>query len=248
MSYFLQISSDNMDGGGTTDSFTVSFSPPLYIPGNWQMSLESMSLWYSYYNISQDYNNQTFRYNNGTSWKDITITPGLYTIDDLNTYIQAQMKANGDSGTGTGGEDIFYISIEPNFNTFKLQINISNSYQVDLTVGNLYQLFGFDQIVVSSSQQGTKNVNITNGVDKLLVHIDCVVGSYVGSSASDVIYGFNVDGPPSSLLQIRPYRMIYLPISKSGYLYTMKFTITDQEGRRINLNGETVTYSIHLRK
>ena len=38
MSYFLQISSNNMSNGGTTDNFSVSFSPPLYIPGNWEIA------------------------------------------------------------------------------------------------------------------------------------------------------------------------------------------------------------------
>ena len=207
-----------------------------------------MSMWYSYYNISPDYNNQIFRYYNGTSWKNITITPGLYTIDNINAFVQAAMKSNGDSGLDGSNNDVFYISIAPNFNTFKLQIDISNGYQVDLSVGNLYQLFGFENIVVSSSQQGKNNVDITNGVNKLLVHIDCVVGSYVGSNASDVIYGFNADGAPSSLLQIRPYRMIYLPISKSGYLYSMQFSITDQSGRRVNLNGEEVSFSLALKR
>lgn len=247
MSYFMQISSDSMDAGGTTDAFTVSFNPPLYLPGNWQASLESMSLWYSFYNISSDYNNQTFRYYNGSSWKNIIITPGLYTIDDINTFIQAAMLINGDNGM-SGGSPVFYISLTPNYNTFKLLITVSNSYQVDLTVGNLYQIFGFSQIIVTTTQNGINNVNITNGVDKLLVHIDCIVGSYVGSNASDVIYGFNINSPPSSLVQIQPYRMVYLPLSKTGYLYNMKFSITDQEARRIDLNNETVTYSLHLKK
>ena len=247
MSYLLTLTSDDMRPGDTTDDFTILFSPPVPIAGNWEIALESLSLWYSWYNISSDYGNQTFRYNNGTAWKDITITPGLYTIDNINTFVQAQMLANGDNGTGPGG-NIFYITLTPDFNTFKLLITISNSYQVDLTVGNLYQLFGFDQIIVTTTQEGTNNVNITNGVNRILFHADCVVGSYKGPSASDVIYSFNADSAPSSLLQIKPNRPVYLPMNKSGYLFQVRLYVTDQLGRRVNLNGEELSTSMLLRR
>ena len=124
----------------------------------------------------------------------------------------------------------------------------AQGYQVDLTVGNIYQIFGFTQMIVSSSQEGINNVNITNGVNRILVHVDCVIGSYKSTSASDIIYSFNADGAPSSLLQIKPNRLLYLPIGKSGYLYKMNVYITDQQNRRVNLNGEEVSCALYLRR
>ena len=246
--YLLNLTSDDKQDGSTTDNFTISFQPPLNIPGNWEMALESLSIWYSWYNISSDYGNQSFKYYNGSTWKTITITPGLYTIPNLNDFIHASMKANGDTGTDGNNNDVFYISITPNYNTFKLLISISNGYQVDLTVGNIYQIFGFTQMIVSSSQEGVNNVDITNGINRILVHIDCIVGSYKSGSASDVIYSFNADGAPSSLLQIKPNRLLYLPINKSGNLFNLRMYITDQQNRRVNLNGEEVSCALYLRR
>jgi len=246
MSYLLNITSDDKKSNEKTDNFSINFSPPVPLSGNWEIALESCSMWYSYYNISTDYNNNTFRYYNSSVWKNITITNGLYTIEDLNTFLQAAMKANGDYTAGS--PDVYYIEITPNYNTFKLRITVSNSYQVDLTVGTLYQLFGFDPIVVSTTQEGANNVNITNGVNRIMLHVDCVTGSYKGQSSSDIIYSFTADGSPSSLLTIKPNRLLFLPINKSGNLDVIRVYITDQLNRRVNLNGEELSVVLFLRK
>jgi hypothetical protein len=248
MTYLLNITSDDRQQGEETDSFSLGFAPAISIPGNWSLALESLSIWYSWHNISSDYGNQTFRYYNGSVWKNITITPGLYTIDDIDTFVKSAMKTNGDSTVDGDGNDVFNIDLTPNYNTFKLRISVSGGYQVDLTVGNLYVIFGFTPIIVTTTQEGVNNVNITNSVNRILVHVDCVTGSYKGSTTSDILYSFNADSAPSSLLQIKPNRLIYLPIQKSGYLYNMRIKITDQQNRRLNLNGEEVSLSLVLKK
>jgi len=195
----------------------VNFNPPVPITGNWSCALQSASLWYSYYNISPDYGNQTFRYYNGSTWKNIIITPGLYGLPDINTFIQNAFVVNGDyTSTPTG--NVYYITLTPDYNTFKCLVTISNSYQVDFTVGNLYELLGFTQIVVTSTHEGVNNVNITNGVDRVLIHLDCITGSFSGTTSSDVIYSFSPNGSPSSLINITPYQLVNLPMNKSGFL------------------------------
>lgn len=246
MSYLLNLTSDDKKPNEQTDNFSINFSPPIPLSSNWEIALESCSIWYSWYNISSDYNNNTFRYNNGSVWKNIAITNGLYTIDDLNGFIKSAMKSNGDYTAGS--PDVFYIDITPNYNTFKLRITLSNSYQVDLTVGTLYQLFGFDPIIVSTTQEGTNNVNITNGVNRIMLHVDCVTGSYKGQSSTDIIYSFTADDAPSSLLTIQPNRLLFLPVNKSGNLDSIRVYITDQLNRRVNLNNEELSVVLFLRK
>src|SRR5271170_2320079 len=127
----LNISSNSLSGNETTSNFTQPI-PNLILWKNFKCALESCSIWYSWFNISADYGNQSFRYNNGSTWKTITITPGLYALRDINTYIQAQMEINGDYTVGS--PNIYYIALTPDFNTFKCLLTISNSYQVDFSV------------------------------------------------------------------------------------------------------------------
>lgn len=246
MTYFLNISSSDRLQSEDTSDFSCVFNPPIKIDGNWSMALEHVSLWYSYYNISSDYNNQTFRYYNGATWKNITITPGLYTAENINTFVQNGMKANGDYTAGS--PDVFYISLTPNYNTFKMDITISNFYQLDLTVGNLYQILGFTQKIVSASESGTSNINITNSLDKLFLTCDSVTGGYQGPSNAGVLYSFVANGEPSSLLTIHPSHLIFLPLTITNHIHQMRFKVVDNLGRRVNLNGENVEISLVLKK
>lgn len=246
MTYFLNLSSENRLAGETTSSFTVSFNPPIQITSNWEMSLEALSLWYSWYNISPEYNNQIFRYYNGAIWKNIIITPGLYSMENINTFVQTAMKNNGDFTAGN--PDVFFISLLPNYNTFKLDIVISGGYQIDLTVGNLYQIFGFTQKIVTSSESGTSNINITNSLNKLFLVCDVVTGGYQGPTNSGVLYSFVANGEPSSLLTIQPNHLIFLPITATNYIYKMRFSLIDNLNRPVNLNGEPMEISLVLRK
>jgi len=66
-----------------------------------------------------------------------------------------------------------------------------------------------------------------------------------GGTTSDVLYSFTVDGPPSSLIEVKPTRLLYLPVTQSGYLRKIGIRITDQ---RLNLNGEDVTLQLYLKK
>jgi hypothetical protein len=243
---YLLVSSESRAGTETTDDFTVGFTPSINIPGNWSLALESLTLWYSYYNISVAANNQTFRYYNGAIWKDVIVTPGLYTIEALNSFIQTAMANNGDYTVGPPVS--YFISILPNYNTFKTRVTISGGYQVDFTVGNLRLLLGFDSKIVTATEESAGNVNITGGIERLQILCDIISGSYSGGSLSTVLYSFSVDVPPSSQIQISPNRLIFLPLTTTGYLNRIRIRIVDQLGRRVDLNGEPVTASLILRR
>lgn len=243
---YLLVSSEDRTATETSDDFTVNFSPPINIPGNWTLALESLTMWYSYYNISAGFGNQTFRYYNGSVWKDITITPGLYTIEALNTFLQTAMANNGDYTAGT--PPAYFITLAPNYNTFKARLTISGGHQVDLTVGNLYSLLGFTSKIVTATEEGLNNVNITNGIERLALKCDAITGSYSGGNQSTVLYSFAVDVPPSSQLRVSPNRLIHLPLTASSYLRGFRLQIVDQLGRRVDLNGEPVTASLILKR
>lgn len=233
----VNISSTDKTGSETTDNFTSPI-PNLVCKGNWQIALESMDIWYSWYNISADYGNQIFRYYNGSVWKNITIKAGLYALEDINTFIQAGIAGNGDTGAN--------ITLAPNFNTGKCILTLLGGYQVDFSASNLYQILGFVATVFTTSQEGTSNVNITNGVDRIYVHCDWVTGSIANGINNDVIYSFSVNAKASSRVEIKPFRPLFLPMKVSGLLTRMAIRITDQRGRRVNLNGEDIALQFYL--
>jgi len=118
----------------TTEGITVTFPTPLFLgEDRYELALIKVMLWYSWYNISAQFNNQLLAYspNGGVTWKQITIIPGQYSIDQLSDRIQALIDANGDTGSN--------VSLVPDYATLSIQIVLLNNYQLDLTQSNLYQ-------------------------------------------------------------------------------------------------------------
>jgi len=231
---------------GTTDNFEVGFNPAIRIDGNWQIALQNATLWYAWYNISSQYSNQLFKYYNGSVWKTYTIPPGLYGVADINASIQGYMFSQGDY-TGLATAPVFNVSLTPDYNTFKCLLTLLNSYEVDFTVSNLYLLLGFKSQIYTTTQEGPNNVNISNGIDKVLIHVDCVTGSYTLGQSSDVLYSFAPNSSPSSLLIVDPIKRVYLPLNQSSYLNKIRVRITDDSNNRLNLNGEQVTVTLLLK-
>jgi len=141
----------------------------------------------------------------------------------------------------------FNVSLTPDYNTFKCLLTLLNSYEVDFTVSNLYLLLGFKSQIYTTTQEGPNNVNISNGIDKVLIHVDCVTGSYTLGQSSDVLYSFAPNSSPSSLLIVDPIKRVYLPLNQSSYLNKIRVRITDDSNNRLNLNGEQVTVTLLLK-
>jgi len=226
-----------------SDDFTIDFSSPLrVIEGIHEIGLIKCNLWYSFFNVSDDFNNRIIRYtNNVAQIRTVTIPSGNYTITQLNTYLSASMIAKGDTAS---------IIIEPNYSTLKVKITISNGYSLDLTASNFNLLLGWNSGVYNfnGSLDGQNPANINRDINSLLIHCDILGSSFKNGILSDILFSFVPNVPPGSNIEIEPQHLIYLPVIIPDYITKIRMYITDQLGRRVNLNQQPVTYLLHLRK
>jgi hypothetical protein len=97
-----------------------------------KIALKSITMYYSWFNISANYNNNKFAY----TWFDntgelnvtvtITIPDGNYSIETLNEYLQSQLIANGHYVTRTlNGQtsNIYFFELLSNSTFYKFQMN-----------------------------------------------------------------------------------------------------------------------------
>lgn len=232
-----------------SDNFQVNFSTPidLNLPdGNaWYAALTDATMWYSIYNISAEFGNNTFRYNNGTTWKTITFSNGSYQLAQINAYIQQILSANGDM-VGTGNTE-YPIVLTPNISAQRIIISVYTGYTVDLSVGAFAAIIGFNPLPnYTGIYQGDLAPDISRGVDKIHIHCDFIEGSYNNSVSDDILYSAALVGLPGSLINVQPYERIYLPVKKTRFLSSARIRFTDQSGRAVNFNGENTTVGIHL--
>jgi hypothetical protein len=94
---------------------------------NFELALANVSLYYSWFSITPQLNNNQFTFNfpNGASniTYTVNITSGTYTVEQLNNFLEYFMFNNGLYLTNTAtGELTYYLQILENENAYKIQI------------------------------------------------------------------------------------------------------------------------------
>ncbi len=257
MSTLLTLDSTTIANAPSHD-FTVNFNNELQFPGPHELTLLRVNLWYSWFNIDPQFSNQDLQYSRdggGTQRPLITISPGQYTIEDINEFLHKEMESNGDFIINPQGVKQFGINIEANFNTLRTRVVIDNllipadTYELSLTsaISNLHLLLGFDSQVITATKEGENLANINNDVNTLLVDTDIISGSFQNNQARGIINQFVPDVPPGSNIDVEPTHKVFLPLNRNR-VDKIRMRIIDNLGRLVDLNDEPVTYSLQIRK
>lgn len=243
-SVLLNISSSGADINGVSHDFNINFSNLALnhtTTTHHKIALISYSLWYSWFNVSATLGNNLFKYFNGTTNRTITIPDGQYGVSDLNSYIKAQMTLLGDNQDN--------ITIVGNYNSLKVDITIVGSYTVTFDGTGLDILLGFNSQTLSAGVHASDNQpNITNGVDAVQIHTSLVspTSNLINNTQSTCIHQFTPTSAPGGNLSATIASPIYLSMTNLGTIHFASFSIKDNLGRTLNLNGEQVNLVFHI--
>ena len=119
MSFSLVLNSSNVVAGSNNNTYRYNFIQGSFnIPENSEISVSSVIVPYSFYNISAAYNNNSFILNypelSVYSSLPINIPDGFYTINTLNSYIQQLCISYGFYLINNSGQYVYYITVNPN--------------------------------------------------------------------------------------------------------------------------------------
>lgn len=227
--------------------FETIFYPPIQLDKSkqYEIALVNLETYYSFPNI--DSTNNLFRYSpdNGSKWFDIIIDEGCYEVVDLNYTIQQKMRQNGHYDIVN---DDYYIEISANPNTLKSILTLENNYQVDFKPTNsVSSVLGFgNQIYATTYSKSEHIVNILS-INSILVNIDIISGSYVKGATQPTIYTFFPNVLPGYKIIENPVNLVYLPLTKDT-IDSIETSLTDQNGKQLNLRGEQLTIRFHIRR
>lgn len=234
------LSSDKTD-------FQTRFNPPIELDKNvnYEIALVNLETYYSFPNITNKNSKFTYSHDSGTTWTEITIPTGCYELSDLNRVIQENMQRHGHWDRQN---EKYYISLGANTATLKCVMNVSHNYRVDFTVENsLNAVLGFENLMYGEGYHESENtVNILN-INSILVNIDIVRGSYVNGGQTSVIYSFFPNVSPGHKIVETPVNLVYLPIILDS-ISKITTTITDNNGKLLDLRNETITMRFHIRE
>ena len=112
MSFTLVLNSTNVTSTSTNTTFKYNFINGGFQLKNMEMCVSSITLPYSFYNVSSYYNNRTFSliFPKGATTQTISVTlpEGFYTVTDINSYIQQICIDNGAYLIDSTGNYVYY--------------------------------------------------------------------------------------------------------------------------------------------
>lgn len=229
--------------GRTSDFTTCHNSIILDSNKRYEAALLSLDTYNSIPNITNGRNN-IFSYSpdSGKTWKTITFGTGAYELSAINMEIKRQLIVNGDQ------KNAISISANESRLTSIVSIEIS-SYNVNFGVDNsIGPVLGFGAVIIGSGYNESPNIVDIMPVNSIIVNTDIIVGSYVNGFPSPAIYSFSPEVPPGYKIVERPNpSLIYYPVSRQD-VSRIRVWLTDQHGKPVNFQGETITLSISIRE
>lgn len=123
MSNTLVLNSNNVIGTNNS-TYEYKFIQGAFKAKNNEIAVSSLTIPYSWFNISSFYNNKTFSltfpYLATTTTLNITLPDGFYTVTDLNNYIQLQCINNG-LYLINSGQYVYFIDLATNYTYYSNQ-------------------------------------------------------------------------------------------------------------------------------
>ena len=231
---------------GNSSKLKTSFIPPLEFPSSYryEMALTSLETYYSFPNIDKSNNHVKISFDEGKTWLDVNIPVGCYEIKAINTELQRFiMQKTGDKKAGKR------ILLSPNANTLRCVLQVLDAKcQVDFNVADdsLCTVLGFNKKVYTVGRHESENIVNILSVNSILVHCDVIESSRLNGIEAPIIYTFFPDASPGDKIISIPRHLIYIPLTLN-VISRMTCWVTDQNGKDLNLQGEELTLTFHLK-
>lgn len=247
MEKVIHISSINREkiGQNKPEDFIIKFDPVMNLDNEitHEMALDKATFTYSWYNITDEYNNNEIKYSHdgGTTWTTVKFDDGMYIFSDIDIYLHERMKKNNHytpkDSTSDKSADKYHINIHFVSSTFKIVIKIDNNYQLDLRNSKLGELIGFTAKIIKETETGSLVPNITNSIDEVRINCDVITNSILNGVNTNTLVVIPTDLLVRSLpFTFEPKRLLFHQVSQFK-ISQIRFYITDALDRPIKLNN-----------
>jgi len=148
MAFTLILNSSNVVPGSNNTSFKYNFIGGNFLAKDMEICIGSLTMPYSFFNISSKYNNNKFTIafpaTAGFISIPVTLPDGFYSVNDIQNYIQAVCIANGFYLISASGDYVFYtfLTYSPIYYAVQLvQTLVPTSLPSGFTIPSNFQGF-----------------------------------------------------------------------------------------------------------
>ena len=124
--FIIVLNQNNIVADGQNNKLIYKFPNSILLKDKY-IAVSSISMFYSWFNITSSNSNNYFTYTwtagTTTTTYTITIPDGLYEIADINNLIQYNCIANGTYYTLSSGINVYPFELLVNVNRYAIQLN-----------------------------------------------------------------------------------------------------------------------------
>lgn len=125
-------------------------------------------------------------------------------------------------------------------------MEISARYKVDFRPPNsIRSLLGFRNRVFHAGYNESENIVNILTVNNIFVEVDMINGNYVNGKLNPVIYSFFSIVSPGYKFVENPIHLVSLSLN-THTVDKVTVRLTNQDGKLLNLRGETITIRLHI--
>ena len=235
---------------GSNSRLYTRYEPPMeFLSSNtgYEMALYRLETYFSFPNITSSNNCIRISIDSGKKWFDLKIPIGCYGINGINEALQ-RLFPNEKNNEKVKSP---YVVLSGNKNTLRCVLEImKDSTIVDFDIENsIRSVLGFDAKKYkggSKRYESENNVNILS-VNSIFVNCDVIGSSRLKGMFAPVIYNFFPNVSPGEKIVCQPKHIIYVPLTMST-ISSMTVWVTDERNSLLDLRGEKLTLTFHVRK
>lgn len=244
---------------------------------NAEIAVSSIIIPYSWYNVSSVYNNQSFSIimpvGASNTTMNLTIPQGFYTLEQINSYIQSQLIAQGYYLVNSQGQNVYYIEIVGNLNLNSTQLNcygiptstpvgytnpaswslptIQRCPQLVIPSNNFGLLIGFASSTFPSVQQSS-TYSITSTFTPQItpvtsIYCACSLVKNKYSNPTNIIANIGITSTFATQIIFNPSNFIWLPVL-TGNTPSIKITFYDQLYNNLPILDTNLTVNLLIRE
>lgn len=230
----------------------------------WCVRLKSLKTWNTIPNISNNYQNNTYRFrrNPADAWTSVSIPAGIYGIQDINTFIQRDLYTRGFYG-GTAEDPVFSIRLETVNTRSRCLFTFldptttgeSGATKYAIKLDGLSSILGYtsglelDIDDTFNTRLSSEAVNITNDLDDISVNLNIIDSSWRNGIQSNSIETYTASVPPGGFVERNFVNPSFIPVINSGStIQSISVWLLDNLGRSVDLRGESLTVVLEFKK
>jgi len=221
---------------GQNNKLVYKFPNSILFQGN-SIAVSSVSMYYSWFNITAGYSNNTFTYTWTvgaiTNTYTVIIPDGLYEITDLNVFLQYTFIKNGTYLVNASGKNVYYGEFLLNPTRYAVQLNTfqipTAAQAVTLGYTAPTDFVGFPTVSTNLQFTINKNLNVIMGfTPNFQTPFNSTITPYIPSVNTPLI-NINGAGTISCLStaapNLQPNSSIFLSISNINNPYALPSSI-----------------------